>query len=105
MKSILKKKSYYIITHPDWPSAWMENYGDREFRFRSGRSTTTHMDVSLGGDIHWPITKQNILLIGDYLFEQHIAQKKAELEQIRVDAEQAAKKKKRWKEILTLRWF
>ena len=36
MKSVIKKKSYFIITHPDYHGVWVENFGDRTFYFKNG---------------------------------------------------------------------
>lgn len=105
MKSVIKKKSYFIITHPDYHGVWVENFGDRTFYFKNGNCTTISNGITIDGDEHWEITQDNILTAADYILEQEYNVKKTQLEAIRLKAEKEAAFKKRLKEIITLRWF
>ena len=93
MKSILKKKTYYLITHPDLPGYSVTNYGDRKFRL-NGRylRATTISTVSIDGDENWDITEKNILAVAEHLLEEEIEINKKEI------AEEKAKesKLKKW---------
>lgn len=80
MKSVLKKKTYYLATHPDYPGVSVENFGDREFiirhsseRWYQGRSYL----VNLGGDPRWDITEENIHAAADYLLGKKLQEMNA----------------------------
>lgn len=88
MKSIITTKTYYLITHPELPGHWIENYGDRMFIMKYPNSrVTSYMDgVAIGGDIHWEMTPENIHKCANHLLEEKIKEIRAEMEQDEIKA-------------------
>lgn len=72
MRSVIKEKKYYLITHPDLPGWRVENYGDREFTLiRSDDRCWQTCHGSISGDVNWEINENNILMLADrFLIDQ-----------------------------------
>lgn len=75
IRSTIREKTYYLITHPDVPDLYIENYGDRQFKLKpiNGR-WTEFPTVSFGGDFNWEITRENILRGANHILEERLAQ-------------------------------
>ena len=93
MKSTMKKKSYYLFTHPQLPEYVIENFGDRTMLLKFGRCTQ-YKHVRFSGDVNWDITEENIHRAAEAVFNSQI--KEFEQEQ---KEEQERKSKSVWSEI------
>lgn len=79
MKSQIVDKKYYLITHPDLPGLYIENYCDRVFHLKpTGGRWTEFPEVSFGGDTKWEISKENILKGANFILEERIERIKKE---------------------------
>lgn len=95
LKSRLTEKTYYLITHPDVPDLYVENFGDRVFKlYGKFRGYSISDGILMGGDRNWPITLENIHRCGHFLLEQEIAERTAEAEK---QAKKKAEPKKKFK--------
>jgi len=92
VESVLKEKKWYIITHPELSSWRVENFGDREFKLRSGSRSWEIMTGTVGGDPYWEINERNILLLADHILREKLKEiKKPEKQESEKSPEKTSK--------------